>query len=685
MSDTPSPPHLPRLKALGQAAEEYEGSEASADMAADAERERLNERRREHVRALARQRQKRHRMGVAKAGGALSIDFDAESHAVLSAIAERWGMTTKAAARHLVVWADAHRDAVTPPERIAPEDVRRQPKAKRVTARTFRPRFVSMFAGIEAFSAATKDMDWRCAAVAQWDPSERSQYSAAVLAERLDLEVVNLGDIRYVRGEHLGGFDVLVGGSPCQSFSLAGRRRGVQDPRGKLTEAFLDIAIGSSAPVTLWENVRGVLSQRYDREADAGQAEEYDTVDVDDGRADGAYDDACDLFGSVLTVLCGAAVPIPRPRAPKGKLLSWPKAGVVRGPKRTVVWRVLDASLFGLPQARKRLFVAATTHASGIDAVDVLFDERPVLGEPEWTGGGMAYWGLPNASEGLAKPKRLGNALARVFVRDPAQEEGYLITPEHAGAVLRRADKYVETCVKRGDKVAREHLPAWVRAALEVAAEGRAAFPVADLAERLSGVPGAWRAFETVLPPDPGAAGAPERKNAVLVDAYGQKGLVTVRKRVACTMTAKYGQHPSARPFVIRRDGDTLRLRALMPLEGERMMGFPDGWTEVKHWDHRKAPDGLRLRGLGNSMAVPVMTYIARRMDKAIRAGIAAGTFKPDLDGRIVAAFEQAKAPALWIDRDAALFWGNAVRRGFRKKLVGMLRRHKGELPKAAD
>ncbi|MBB3268776.1 site-specific DNA-cytosine methylase [Azospirillum sp. OGB3] len=683
MSDTSSPPHLPRLRALGQAVEEYEGSEASVDMAADAERERLGEQRREHVRALARQRQKRHRAGVAKAGGALSIDFDAVSHAALAAIAERWGMTTKAAARHLVVWADAHRDAVTPPEHIAPEDVRRQPKTKRVTARTFRPRFVSMFAGIEAFSAATKDMGWRCAAVAQWDPSERSQYSAAVLAERLSLEVVNLGDIRYVRGKHLGGFDVLVGGSPCQSFSLAGRRRGTQDPRGKLTEAFLDIAVGSSAPVTLWENVRGVLSQRYDREADAGHADD-DTVDVDNGRANAAYDDACDLFGSVLSVLCGGDVPIPRPRAPKGRLLSWPKAGVVRGPERTVVWRVLDASLFGLPQARKRLFVAATTHASGIDAVEVLFDKRPTLGEPEWTAGGMAYWGLPDAPEGPAKPKRLGNALARVFVRDPTEEEGYLITPEHAGAVLLRADKYVETCAKRGDKVARQHLPAWVRAALEVAAEGRASFPVADLAERLSGTPGAWKAFEAMLPPNPGGtAGA--RKDAVLVDAYGQKGLVTVRKRIACTMTAKYGQHRSARPFVIRREGDTLRLRALMPLEGERLMGFPDGWTEVKHWDHPKSPEKLRLRGLGNSMAVPVMAWIAGRMDKAIRAGITAGTFKPNLDGRIVAAFEQAKEPALWIDRENALFLGNAVRRAFRKTLVGMLRRHKGELPKAAD
>lgn len=164
-------------------------------------------------------------------------------------------------------------------------------------------RFLSLFSGIEAASVAWKPLGWECVGVSEIDP-----YGCQVIRQRLP-EVPNLGDITQIKKEDLDGLgtiDVIVGGSPCQSFSVTGHRKGLQDHRGSLMFHYIRIIKIVSPRWFIWENVQGALSSEK-------------------GRA----------FGTLIGALdeCGYAMG----------------------------WRVLDAKNFGVPQSRKRVFLVGTT------------------------------------------------------------------------------------------------------------------------------------------------------------------------------------------------------------------------------------------------------------------------------------------------------------------------------------
>lgn len=179
-------------------------------------------------------------------------------------------------------------------------------------------RYLSLCSGIEAASVAWKTLGWRPVAFSEIEP-----FPCAVLS-RYYPDVPNLGDMRGINGvAFCGRINMLVGGTPCQSFSLAGLRHGLNDARGNLALEFVRIADESQPAFVVWENVPGVLSDR--------------------GNA----------FGCFLGALAGEALPLV---APGGK---WANAGYVYGPKRTICWRVLDAQYFGLAQRRRRVFVVA--------------------------------------------------------------------------------------------------------------------------------------------------------------------------------------------------------------------------------------------------------------------------------------------------------------------------------------
>ena len=142
----------------------------------------------------------------------------------------------------------------------------------------------------------------------------------------------NLGDMnaipKMIADGEVAVPDLLVGGTPCQAFSLAGWRNGVNDERGQLTLKYIDIIDAIDAKrfeqnqdraVFFWENVEGALT------------------------------DKTNAFGCFLAGLAGIEEPIQ-----VGKFKS---AGVLHGPKRNIAWRVLDAKYFGVPQQRKRVYV----------------------------------------------------------------------------------------------------------------------------------------------------------------------------------------------------------------------------------------------------------------------------------------------------------------------------------------
>ena len=192
--------------------------------------------------------------------------------------------------------------------------------------------FGSVCSGIEAASLAFTPIGMK----AVWF-SEISEFPSQVLNHYYS-DIQNLGDMtklpELIANEDIEAPDILCGGTPCQAFSLAGLKQGLEDDRGQLTLSFIDIANqidkirvknGKEKSIILWENVEGVLKDKTN---------------------------AFHLFISGLAGL-NSQVDIKK----------MPNSGVLYGPSRNVAWRVLDAKFFGLPQQRKRLFVVATdTH-----------------------------------------------------------------------------------------------------------------------------------------------------------------------------------------------------------------------------------------------------------------------------------------------------------------------------------
>ncbi|CAI3806734.1 hypothetical protein GLGCALEP_04312 [Pseudomonas sp. MM221] len=206
----------------------------------------------------------------------------------------------------------------------------------------------SVCSGIEAATEAWHPLGWSANWYAEIEP-----FPCAVLAYRYP-NTPNHGDMTRLAAMVLSGKipapEVLVGGTPCQAFSVAGMREGLADPRGALTIKYVELldAIdhvrtkrGQPEATCLWENVPGVLS-------DKGNA-----------------------FGCFLGALVGESEEL---QPPGGK---WKDAGCVYGPTRTVAWRVLDAQYFGLAQRRRRVFVVASARA-GFDPLEVLFEREGV-------------------------------------------------------------------------------------------------------------------------------------------------------------------------------------------------------------------------------------------------------------------------------------------------------------------
>lgn len=183
-------------------------------------------------------------------------------------------------------------------------------------------RYISLFSGIEAASVAWEDMGWECVAVADFD-----KFPSAVLAHRFP-DVPNLGDITKVDwNAWKGKADVVVGGSPCQSFSIAGKRLGLDDPRGNLAIEYLRVVEAVQPRWFLYENVAGLLS------------------------SDGGRD-----FGAFLGLV--------------GELgYGW-------------AYRILDAQFFGVPQRRRRVFVVGGADGDWRGPASVLFERESLCGHP---------------------------------------------------------------------------------------------------------------------------------------------------------------------------------------------------------------------------------------------------------------------------------------------------------------
>ncbi|WP_410376760.1 Dam family site-specific DNA-(adenine-N6)-methyltransferase [Enterobacter sp. CPE_E423] len=448
-------------------------------------------------------------------------------------------------------------------------------------------KYGSVCSGIEAASKAWEPLGWKPA----WF-SEIELFPSAVLAHHWP-EVTNLGDMTKiadaVRAGDVEAPDVLVGGTPCQAFSIAGLREGLSDDRGQLTLSYVELANaidakrrerGEPEAIIVWENVPGVLSSK---------------------------DNA---FGCFLAGLAGESSEL-QPAGGK-----WTHAGCVSGPQRIIAWRVLDAQFFGVAQRRRRVFVVASAR-KGFDPAAVLFELDSVRRDSAprretqkavaaLTARGVGTCG---ADDNQAQAGHLiafggGNTAGHIDVATACTAHGMRLdfdTETFAVHGTQDPDTNCELAHTLGRNNGQEN------ACIAFSYKDNGADATSDLSPTIragnhdkshanSGQPPAIAyAFKAGQGAKAGGIGYAEEQSPTLTSASSGTNLA---------------------PAVMHG----VAVRRLTPIECERLQGFPDNHTLIgwRGKDADECPDGPRYKAIGNSMAVPVMRWIGERIAAAL-------------------------------------------------------------------
>lgn len=397
--------------------------------------------------------------------------------------------------------------------------------------------------GIGAPEVALHGIGYRSIWCSQFDPEHNYKRSpdfpSAVLAHHFP-EVPNHGDFTALLQSPPASPDVLIGGTPCQSFSVAGLGGGLSDPRGGLALAFVSL-VGLLRPRWIvWENVPGVFS-------------------ADDGCA----------FGSLLSGL--------------GRVgYGW-------------AYRVLDAQYFGVAQRRERVFVVGHSGGDWRRAGAVLFEPEglrwntPTRGEArEGVAGALGASASGRGWRCGADEVAAGQAVAVGLPGDLGRS-----LTAHGG----RFDSETETLIAhtlRGEG----H-----DASEDGTGRGSPLVPICFDTTQITSManrsrPEAGDPCHTLN----GSAHPPAI--AFNWQSGGSAGRLQPSEQ---TSALSKSQTPATFDQGVRR---------LTPREMERLQGFPDDFTRIP-WRGKPAedcPDGPRAKALGNSMAVPVLRWIGRRI-----------------------------------------------------------------------
>lgn len=383
----------------------------------------------------------------------------------------------------------------------------------------------SVCSGIEAVTVAWEPLNFRPAWFAEIDP-----FCSALLAHRYS-DVPNLGDFTMI-DESCGPVDVLAGGTPCQSFSTAGRRGGLEDARGNLAIEFCRLAGRLRPRWIVWENVPGVLSSNGGR-------------------------DFGSIIGSLAELGYGCA------------------------------WRVLDAQFLGVPQRRRRVFVVG--HLGDWQRAAAVLLER----------------------EGLCRDtparRKAREDIAGSLVGGPGEfmpEIAYALNAK--GGVGRLDAQANETFVAN---TPRGH---GFDASVDGTERGTPMVPTAFSAKDHGADAGPLAPTLRAMPHDRSHANAGGQV-AVCFESRvarngrgGPSGLVPPLK----AQSGGTGRGDGAPLLAV---SGTVAVRRLTPRECERLQGMSDDYTLIPYRG-KPAADGPRYRAIGNSMAVPVMRWIGRRI-----------------------------------------------------------------------
>jgi DNA (cytosine-5)-methyltransferase 1 len=483
-------------------------------------------------------------------------------------------------------------------------------------------KYLSVCSGIEAATVAWHSLGWTPVAF-----SEIEAFPSAVLKHHYPT-VPNLGDITQFKKWPIdfADVDLLAGGTPCQAFSVAGLRKSLSDARGNLSLIYIQLLdaidearnnAGRPAAICVWENVPGVLN----------------TPD--------------NAFGCFLGGLAGSGGAL-QPPGESG----WTDVGYVRGPRRAIAWRCLDAQYLGLAQRRHRVFVVASAR-DGFDPAAVLFESQGVRRDyPPSREARERITGTISARTegggGLGTDFDLGGGLSRTLRAQPqsshrADTETYVTETNHiplasgGGMEMRTEEELCGTLIKN-----QTHAVAFAQNTRD---EVRQINGDGAIAGALGSEPGMKQQTYVAIGIDGGEVGYALRATASHSGDKGDGGVNTTLVAhslraeghdasedgtgrgvplwpvdVAPTLNAHFGdkqgledQHAlnGAGHFV---PGPQMAVRRLTPRECERLQGFPDDYTLIPYRGKPadQCPDGPRYKALGNSMAVPVMRWIGQ-------------------------------------------------------------------------
>jgi DNA (cytosine-5)-methyltransferase 1 len=498
-------------------------------------------------------------------------------------------------------------------------------------------RYLSLFSGIEAATVAWHPLGWEPVAFA-----EVERFPSAVLAHHYP-SVPNLGDVTQITDSRiaaLGQIDLVVGGSPCQDLSVAGKRAGLGGERSSLFHQQIRIFHAArhfcGARWLLWENVPGAFSSNQGRD-----------------------------FATVVNSMAGCRLNVPND--------GWGSEGVALGQHGLVEWSVLDAQWFGLAQRRRRVFVVLDT-GNWADREPILLerdglrgdtppsrharqDTAPTLASHARGGGGLGTdfdcdggliaFGGNNSSGPIrvsttlqacssvrldwesetfvtqvsgalnANGKAAGSATQQdaengMLVVHTLRGEGFDASEDGTGRGTPLVPVYSIQAGAVRENPASGPNGIGVQADLAYTIEARAEVQAIAFPANLSGT---QCASAEDLSPSLGA------KNPTAV-AYGFQPRIARNGRgdmgeVVSALNAQSGEtgKGDAAPCVALGSG----VRRLTPRECERLQGFQDDYTAVP-WRGKPADqctDGPRYKSLGNSMAVPVMRWIGLRIAQA--------------------------------------------------------------------
>ncbi len=433
-------------------------------------------------------------------------------------------------------------------------------------------KYLSVCSGIEAATVAWHPLGWEAVAY-----SEIEKFPSEVLAHHYP-NTPNVGDMTKFKEWNLeSNVDLLVGGTPCQSFSVAGLRKGLDDPRGNLMLTYLAIARQYRPKWLVWENVPGVLS------------------------SNGGLD-----FASLLRGM--------------GEL------------GYGFAYRVLDAQYFGVAQRRRRVFVVGYL-GDWRAAAAVLFERHSLSGhfapsrEKRQSAATYTPSSIGGYSEGVGTLRAHGGDIG-------GGSENLLIEKKWPTEISSTLD----TTFGAKQGLENQHInagcPMFVPAqpVYEMHGQDSRVRELGDVCTTVSATYGTGGGNVPVtLQPIP--------LNTMTMQGRpsddGRMGSGIGEPGDPCPTLTKAHSHAVAQPTIVHGTQDpcvsdiafaqgrnnggenvmvqAMAVRRLTPTECERLQGFPDNYTDIKS-KNKPTPDGPRYKALGNSMAVPVMAWIGERI-----------------------------------------------------------------------